>query len=79
MSKIVFLIFLRFELNYLRLRIYEDIKVFKATNQEVAAIPEIAPLETLENLFHLARMRAERKCLKSITNAIQIAAQATQS
>ena len=59
--------------------INEDIKLFEATNQEAAAILEIAPLETLENLFHLARIAAERNYWKNITNAIHIAAQATQS
>ena len=59
--------------------INEDIKLFEPTNQEAAAIFEIATLEILENLFHLARIAAERKCWKNITNAIHFAAQATQS
>ena len=37
----------------------EDIKLFEGTNQETAAVLELAPLETLENLFHLARITAE--------------------
>ena len=40
--------------------INEDIKVFEAKYQEAAAILEIAPVESFEIMFHLARNAAEK-------------------